>query len=151
MTSTLTHHVSLPAPTVVERVRPAGRVGRTGLVAGIGAAAANLAIVAVAERLDVAFEIKGEKIPRYAFGQVTLFAAIIGIAMAAVFARRARRPRHAFVVTTVVLTALSMVPPAIVDAAVATKLMLGVTHAVAAAIIIPALASRLADETTRRH
>jgi hypothetical protein len=145
MTSTFNHQVWVPSPAVAaERIRPAG-VGRTGLVAGVGAAVANLAVVAIARQLDVAFAIKGEKIPVYAFGQVTLFAAIIGIGMAVVFARRARRPRHTFVVTTVVLTALSMVPPAIVDATTATKVMLGDTHAVAALVIIPAIARRLVD------
>ena len=151
MTSTLTSTFA-PTPSVsAEQVRPVGRVGRTGLVAGIGAAAANLAAVGVARQLDVAFEIKGEQIPVYAFGQVTLFAAIIGIGMAALFARRARRPRRAFVVTTVALTALSTMPPAIVDASIATKLMLGLTHLLAAVIIIPAVAARLAVNSTRRH
>jgi hypothetical protein len=48
-------------------------------------------------------------------------------------------------VTTVILSALSMVPPAIVDADVATKLVLGLTHVLAAVIIIPAIARRLAS------
>ena len=46
--------------------------------------------------------------------------------------------------TTVVLTALSLVPDAIADAATATKALLMVTHLVAAAIVIPAVARRLA-------
>jgi hypothetical protein len=47
--------------------------------------------------------------------------------------------------TTVALTALSLIPDAIADAAVETKGLLMLTHLVAAAIVIPALASRLAD------
>jgi hypothetical protein len=48
-----------------------------------------------------------------------------------------------FVATTIVLTALSLVPDVVVDAAVATKLLLMVTHLVAGAIVIPAVARRL--------
>ena len=43
-----------------------------------------------------------------------------------------------------VLTALSLVPDVLVDAAVATQLLLMLTHLVAAAIVIPAVARRLA-------
>jgi hypothetical protein len=41
------------------------------------------------------------------------------------------------------LTALSLVPDAIVDADPATKALLMLTHLVAAAIVIPAIARRL--------
>ncbi len=58
--------------------------------------------------------------------------------------RTARRPRRTFVRTTVVLTALSLVPDVIADAAPATKALLMLTHLVAAAIVIPAVARRLA-------
>jgi peptidoglycan/LPS O-acetylase OafA/YrhL len=59
-------------------------------------------------------------------------------------ARRARRPQHTFVVTTVALTALSIVPDALADATTGTRLTLALTHVIAAAIVIPALARRLA-------
>jgi len=121
------------------------RFGRAGLAAGFAAAAANVAVVAGARQFGTSVEIKDEAIPLLGFAQVTLFAAIIGIGLAAVFARRARRPRHTFVVTTVMLSALSMVPPAIIDADVATKLVLWLTHVVAAVIVIPAIARRLAS------
>jgi Family of unknown function (DUF6069) len=61
-----------------------------------------------------------------------------------VLSRTARHPRRAFVRTTVVLTVLSFVPDVIVDAAPATKALLMLTHLVAAAIVIPAVARRLA-------
>ena len=48
-----------------------------------------------------------------------------------------------FVVTTIVLTAMSIVPDVLADAQTATRLVLALTHVVAAAIVIPALASRL--------
>lgn len=43
------------------------------------------------------------------------------------------------------LTALSIVPEVVVDATAGTKLVLALTHLVAAVIVIPALANRLAD------
>jgi hypothetical protein len=43
----------------------------------------------------------------------------------------------------VALTALSLVPDAIADASTGTKLVLMLTHVVAASIVIPRLAARL--------
>jgi hypothetical protein len=63
--------------------------------------------------------------------------------LAVVLRRFARRPRRAFVRTTVALTVLSLVPDIIADAASSTKVLLMVTHVVAAAIVIPAVARRL--------
>jgi peptidoglycan/LPS O-acetylase OafA/YrhL len=115
------------------------------LASGLAAALGNVAMVAVAHQLDVSVEIQDKAIPLLGFAQVTLLAAIIGIGLAALCTRRARRPRHTFVVTTLALSALSMVPPAFVDADTATKVVLGLTHIVAAVIVIPAIAARLAD------
>ena len=56
---------------------------------------------------------------------------------------RARHPRHSFVVATVALTAVSLVPDVLADATTASRLVLGLTHLVAAAIVIPTLAERL--------
>lgn len=47
--------------------------------------------------------------------------------------------------TTIVLTLVSIVPDVLVDAHAATKLTLALTHVIAAAIVIPALASHLTD------
>jgi hypothetical protein len=142
MTTTLTPVAT--TPTATTDTRSVGRFGRAGMAAGFVAAIANVALVAGARQLDASVEIQHEAIPLLGFAQVTLVAAIIGIGLA-VFARRARRPRHTFVVTTVVLSALSMVPPVLVDADVATKLVLWLTHVAAAVIIIPAIARRLAS------
>jgi len=143
MTSTVTTFPS--TPTTAGHAHRAGRIGRAGLAGGLAAALGNVALVAVARQLDVAVEIQDKAIPLLGFAQVTVLAAIIGIALAALFTRRARRPRHTFVVTTVALSALSMVPPAFVDTDTATKVVLGLTHVVAAVIVIPAIAARLAD------
>ena len=64
----------------------------------------------------------------------------VGVLIARTLGRRARRPRSTFVRTTIVLTALSIVPDVILSAAISTKVTLVLTHLVAAAIVIPALA-----------
>ncbi len=64
--------------------------------------------------------------------------------------RFARRPRTAWLRTTVALTVLSFVPDVLADAAVATKVLLMLTHVVAAAIVIPAVARRLVRLILRR-
>jgi uncharacterized membrane protein YidH (DUF202 family) len=61
-----------------------------------------------------------------------------------VLRRFARRPRTAWIRTTVALTVLSFVPDLMADAAVTTKVLLMLTHVVAAAIVIPTVARRLA-------
>jgi hypothetical protein len=129
-----------PATTAAAR-----RLLRPGLVAGIAAAAANFAVYAAARLADVSLEIQDEAIPAFGFPQLTLIAAVFGIGMAAMFRRRSHRPRRAFVRSTVGLTALSMLPPVLAAADTATKVVLGLTHLVAAVIIIPVIATRLAD------
>lgn len=122
------------------------RVWRAGAVAGVVAAVATTGVAALADVVGVSLEIGGEQIPLLGFAQLTMVGAIIGIAIAAILARRARQPRGTFVRTTTVLTALSLIPDIVhADADVATRVTLGVTHLVAAAIIVPALARRLAD------
>ena len=90
----------------------------------------------------------GEAIPVLGFGQLTLFFTVVGIVMARAMARWARHPRTLFVRTTVVLTAVSIVPDLMLQSDAATKVTLIVTHLVAAAIVIPVLAGRL-DESAR--
>jgi peptidoglycan/LPS O-acetylase OafA/YrhL len=65
------------------------------------------------------------------------------VVLAVVLRRTARNPRRIFIRTTVVLTALSLVPDVIADADPATKGLLMLTHLVAAAIVIPAVARRV--------
>jgi peptidoglycan/LPS O-acetylase OafA/YrhL len=118
---------------------------KTGAVAGVAASVATTAVAALAQAADVSLEISGKAIPLAGFAQLTLVAALIGTIMAVVMARRASRPRHTFVVTTVALTALSVIPDVLADASTSTRCVLALTHLVAAAIVIPALASRLSD------
>jgi hypothetical protein len=120
-------------------------VWRTGVGSGLLAAAATTAVAGLAHATGVSLDISGEAIPLAGFAQLTFVCTMIGTLLAAVFARRASRPRHTFVVTTLALTALSIVPDVVADAAVSTRITLALTHVVAAAIVIPALSSRLAD------
>ena len=97
----------------------------------------------MAHATGVAVAVGGKQIPVAGFAQFVLVGAVIGIALARLFSRRAQRPRSTFVRTTVVLTALSIVPDLLVQASSGSKLVLILTHAMAAAIIIPTLAARL--------
>ena len=143
MTSTNT--LTAPIGRTTGRSAAGSHVWRTGAVAGLAASLATSSVAALAHTLGVSLKIAGEAIPPVGFAQVTFMAVIVGTILAVVLAHRAARPRHAFVTTTIVLTLLSIIPDALDDAGVATKLTLALTHIVAAAIVIPALASRLTD------
>jgi peptidoglycan/LPS O-acetylase OafA/YrhL len=121
------------------------QIRRTGLRAGLAASVATATTAAVASAFDVSLKVGGEAIPVLGFAQLTFVAAIIGTVMAVVMSHRARRPRHTFVVSTIALTALSIVPDVTADAHTATRLVLALTHVIAASIVIPALSSRLSD------
>jgi Family of unknown function (DUF6069) len=121
------------------------QIRRTGALAGLAASVATSTTAAVASALDVSLKVGGKAIPVLGFAQLTFVAAVIGTVMAVVMSYRARRPRQTFVTATIALTVLSLVPDVIADAPTATRLVLALTHVVAASIVIPALASRLTD------
>jgi hypothetical protein len=127
-------------------VRP---VWKAGLAAGLAASVATTATAGVAHAAGVSLAVGGKAIPLLGFAQLTFVTSMIGTLLAAVFARRASRPQHTFVVTTIALTLLSLVPDVIADAHVSTRLTLALTHVVAAAVVIPALASRLSEPVDR--
>jgi hypothetical protein len=87
--------------------------------------------------------VAGAPIPVPGFAVLTAIFSLVGLVLAAVLCRVARRPRSTFVRSTVVLTVLSLVPDVIADATSSTKMLLMLTHLVAAAIVIPAVARRL--------
>ncbi len=118
---------------------------RTGVVAGLAASAATAATAAIAHAAGVSLDVGGEAIPVLGFAQVTFVATLVGVAIAVVLGRRAQQPSRTFVRTTVALTLVSFLPDVLADAAVSTRLVLALTHVVAASIVIPALSSRLAD------
>lgn len=140
MTATIA--TTVPSSTQTTQTRPS--LVRAGAVAGIVAAVATTVVAAVAHGAGVSLETApGEQIPVLGFGQLTLFFTAIGVVIAAALRRRAHNPQSTFVKVTVALTALSVVPDLMLSADVATKATLIATHLVAAAIVIPALSSRL--------
>lgn len=121
-----------------------GALIRTGLIATVAASAATMAVAAVGHAAGISLDVADGPIPVMGFGVLTAAFSLVGVLLAALLSRFARRPRRTFVRTTVVLTVLSLVPDVIADAGVGTKALLMLTHLVAAAIVIPALARRLA-------
>ncbi|WP_433802519.1 DUF6069 family protein [Actinomycetospora sp. CA-084318] len=115
-----------------------------GLAATVVASLATSAVAAAGLVVGISLDVSGAPIPVPGFASLTAIFSVIGLVLALVLARTARSPRTAFVRTTVVLTALSLVPDVIADAAISTRLLLMVTHLVAAAIVIPVIARRLA-------
>jgi hypothetical protein len=118
---------------------------RTGIVAGLVASAATATTAAIAHAAGVSLEVGGEAIPVLGFAQLTFVMTLVGVAIAAVLSRKAQRPARTFVRTTVALTLVSFAPDVLADAAVSTRLVLMLTHVIAAAIVIPALSARLSD------
>ena len=110
-------------------------VGSMLLTGAAATVAASVATVAVAA---------GAPIPTSGFAVLTAIFSVLGLVIATALRRFARHPRTAWVRTTVALTVLSFVPDVLADAAVSTKMLLILTHVVAAAIVIPAVARRLA-------
>ena len=129
--------------SVAEPASASKPVWRTGVVAGLTASAATAGTAAVARALDVSLEVGGKAIPVIGFAQLTFVFSIVGTILAVVLSRRATRPQHTFLTSTIALTVLSIVPDALADAQTSTRFTLALTHVVAAAIVIPALASRL--------
>lgn len=144
MTGTVhTSHDIAPAVTASDR-GTRGRYVRAGVVAGLGAALANVAVTAISQGAGVSLEVPdGEAIPLYALAQLTIVGALLGVAIAAIIVRRSTRPITTFTRVTVALTLASLVPDVIVDTDVATRLVLMATHVIAAAIVIPTIARRL--------
>lgn len=133
-----------------------GPLWRVGALASAAAAVATVVFALFAKAIDIPMEVDGEAIPVLGFAIVTLLWAAVGTGLAIAFARWAKRPARMFVVTTAVLTLLSFVPVVTADADTATQVALALSHVLAAAIVIPALALRLAAghtgiERTRRR
>lgn len=143
--------------TTTTTTEPTGRasVWKHDIAAVVVASAATALMGYVALRAGVSLvdpAMPEVPIPPYGFAVLTLGFSLIGVGLAAIFARTARRPRSTFVRTTLALLALSIVPdfvaiPALSpDFDTATSFTLAATHLVAAAIVIPVLARRLATE-----
>ncbi|AXB46607.1 DUF6069 family protein [Amycolatopsis albispora] len=114
-----------------------------GLTAAAVASAATATVAAAAEFAGIAPVVGGTPIPAFGFAVLTAICSVLGLVLALVLARTASHPRRAFVRATVALTVLSLAPDVLADALVTTKALLMLTHVVAAAIVIPAVARRL--------
>ncbi len=120
-------------------------VGRHGVAAAVVASTATTLLAALASSAGVSFADRtGVSIPVAAFAQVTLVFSLLGVALAAVLARTARRPRTTFVRTACTLTALSFVPDLTFGFDAASAATLITLHTVAALVVVPTLARRLA-------
>jgi amino acid transporter len=127
--------------------RAAGRqpVWKHGVAAAVVASVATTVLAAVASAAGVSFAgSTGGSIPIAGFAQLTLVFSLVGVGIAAVMARKARRPRATFVRTAVALTVLSFVPDLTVGFDAGSAATLITLHIVAAAIVVPTLAGRLA-------
>lgn len=118
---------------------------RTTVVVGACAAAAVTALAATAHAAGVPFRIDGEAIPPAGFAQLTFVCALVGGVLAAALRRRSAAPARRFVQVTAGLVVLSCLPSVALPPDVATRAALVATHLLAAAVIVPALARRLAD------
>jgi hypothetical protein len=129
-------------------------VWKHGLAATLAAAVVTTALAALAIRAGVAFvdpAYPDKPIPPSGFAVLTVAFSLIGVVLAAILARTARRPRSTFVRTTVVLLVLSVVPDFVAipnfgnNFNTTASFTLAGLHLVAAAIVIPTLARRLAE------
>ena len=134
----LTHNA--PTPAVQRR-----SVWKQGIAAAFVASVATTILAAITSAAGVSFAgDTGASIPIAGFAQLTLVFSLVGVGIAAVMARKARRPRATFVRTAVALTALSFVPDLTLGFDAGSAATLIALHTVAAAIVVPTLAGRLA-------
>jgi hypothetical protein len=120
-------------------------VWKHGVAAAVVASIATTVLAAAASAAGVSFADRtGASIPIGAFAQLTLVFSLVGVGIAAVMARKARRPRPTFVRTAVALTALSFVPDLTFGFDAGSAATLITLHSIAAAIVVPTLARRLA-------
>ena len=109
------------------------------------ASLATTVLAAVASRAGVSFaDGTGASIPIAGFAQLTLLFSLVGVGIAGTMARKARRPRRTFVRTAVALTTLSFVPDLTFGFDPGSAATLITLHTVAAVIVVPTLARRLA-------
>ena len=138
------------APTPAAERQP---VWKHGVTSAVVASVATTVLAAIASAAVVAFaDSTCASIPIAGFAQLTLVFSLVGVGIAAVMARKARRPRATFVRTAVALTALSFVPDLTFGFDAGSAATLITLHTLAAAIVVPTL-TRLharADRPSRR-
>jgi hypothetical protein len=134
--------VARTAPTTTSTRRFA--LLKAGSAAGAAAAAVTTTVAAAAHAAGVSFADRtGESIPVFAFAQLTFIGALLGVALAAGVRRRASQPRRTFTRVAWTLAAVSCIAPTLIGLGAASVAVLVVEHLVAAAIVIPQIATRL--------
>ena len=134
--------VTCGAPTATADRQP---LWKRGVVAAVVASITTTGLAALASGDGVSFaDSSGASIPIAGFTELTLIFSLLGVGIAAVIARRARRPRRTFVATALALYALSIVPDLTFGFDTSSATALITLHTVATAIVVPALAGRLA-------
>jgi hypothetical protein len=140
--ATVTTHFTPDAPSQPALRQP---VWKHGIAAAVVASFATTSLAAIASAAGVSFvDRSGAAIPTAGFAELTLAFSLVGVLIAAIIARKARRPRSTFVRTAVALTALSFVPDLTYGFDAGSAATLIGLHSVAALIVVPALARRLA-------
>jgi hypothetical protein len=140
-TSSTTHSTTHSTTPAAER-QP---VWKHGVASAAAASVATTVLAAIASAAGVSFaDNTGTSIPIAAFAQLTLVFSLVGVGIAGIMARKARRPRATFVRTAIALTALSFVPDLTFGFDAGSAATLITLHTVAAAIVVPTLAKRLA-------
>ena len=131
-------------------------VSVTGVIAAAAGAAVLYAYGALAQALSVPMRAgemgasHAQAITPASFASGVVFCTVAGTILAMVLAARAADPARAFVRTTLILVAVSLVfPLAASHTAATTRLTLALGHLIAAAIVIPVLTLRLTQ--SRRH
>ena len=121
----------------------------TGLMAALAAMVVTTLAAALAQAVDVDFEVPdgGETISLSGFAVVTGFFSVVGVVIAVALLRWSARPAERFVWTAVSLTAISLVPPLLSGANTATTTALLGLHLVPATVMIPTLARSLRTRT----
>lgn len=120
------------------------RLVAVGLGAALAAAAVNAVVAVGARAAGVDFQVAGgEAIPVSGIAFVTAVLSAAGVVVAVALQHWSDRPVQWWVRTTVVLTALSLVPPFLAGADAATTVTLVVLHLLAAALVVPVVARTL--------
>lgn len=137
------------APSVIAPAAPATApqsIWKHGVIAAVVAAIVTSVLAAIASAAGVSFANKpgGEGIPVPMFTVLTLVFSLIGVGIAVLLSRKARKPRSTFVRTAVGLALLSVVPDLTFGFDGGSAATLIGLHTIAAAIVIPTLAKRLA-------
>lgn len=133
------------------------RMWAVGAAAAVFASLVVIVVVAIAKAAGVPMEVaesttkQPEQIPLLGYATVILGSTLVGLLLATAFARWLGRPRLAFVITALVLTAVSFAFPVTTTATTATKVVLEITHVIPAALIIATIAAHLPTATGAWH